>query len=92
MLGAIWYHLYNLENVENSNGGVLLLVKLQTKACNFNKSNTPSWVFFMFFLIVKMLPNREKHHKISKNALLTSMRVIPPFVTCYMPHVSKQSS
>ena len=91
MLGAIWYHLYNLENVENSNGGVLLLVKLQTKACNFNKSNSFMGVFHVF-LIVPMLPNRAKHHKISENALLTSMRVIHPFVTCYMPHVSKQSS
>ena len=25
----IWYHLYNLKNVKNTNGGVLLLVKLQ---------------------------------------------------------------
>ena len=28
---AIWYHLHNLENVENTNGGVLLLVKLKKK-------------------------------------------------------------
>ena len=27
---------------------VLLLVKLQAKACNFTKSNTPPWVFFTF--------------------------------------------
>ena len=25
----IWYHLYNLKNVKNTHGGVLLLVKLQ---------------------------------------------------------------
>ena len=29
MLCAIWYHLYNLKNVKNTHGGVLLLVKLQ---------------------------------------------------------------
>ena len=29
---AIWYHLYNLKNVENTHGGVLLLVKLQVKS------------------------------------------------------------
>ena len=29
MLSAIWYHLYNLKNLKNTNGGVLLLVKLQ---------------------------------------------------------------
>ena len=32
-LCAIWYHLYNLENVKNFHGGVLFLVKL--KPCNF---------------------------------------------------------
>ena len=28
---AIWYHLYNLENVKSTHEGVLLLVKLQAK-------------------------------------------------------------
>ena len=26
---AIWHHLYNLKNVKNTHGGVLILVKLQ---------------------------------------------------------------
>ena len=26
---AIWYYLYNLKNVKNNDGGVLILVKLQ---------------------------------------------------------------
>ena len=26
---AIWYHLYNLKNVKNTHGGVLILIKLQ---------------------------------------------------------------
>ena len=29
MLCAIWYHFYNLKNVKNTHGRVLLLVKLQ---------------------------------------------------------------
>ena len=29
MFCSIWYHLYNLKNVKNTHGGVLLLVKLQ---------------------------------------------------------------
>ena len=29
MFCAIWYDLYNLKNVKNTHGGVLLLVKLQ---------------------------------------------------------------
>ena len=41
MFCAIWYHLYNLKNVKNTYGGVLLLVKLQAKACIFIKSDTP---------------------------------------------------
>ena len=45
MLCAIWYHLYNLKNVKNTHGGVILLVKLQF--C-FTKSNTPSSVFSRF--------------------------------------------
>ena len=32
MFCAIWYHLYNLKNVKNTHGGVLLLVKLQAKS------------------------------------------------------------
>ena len=28
---AIWHHLYNLKNVKNTHGGVLILVKLQLK-------------------------------------------------------------
>ena len=45
---AIWYHLYNLKNVSNTHGGVILLVKLQAKDCNFTKS-TPPWVFIQVF-------------------------------------------
>ena len=48
---AIWYHLYSLKIVKNTHGGVFLLVKLQTEACIFTKSNTPPWVFFMFFIL-----------------------------------------
>ena len=29
MFCAIWYHLYNLKNIKNTNGGVLHLVRLQ---------------------------------------------------------------
>ena len=49
VLCAIWYHSYNLKNVKNTHGGVLLLVKLQAEACNFTKSSTPPWVFFTIF-------------------------------------------
>ena len=35
--------------MKNTQGGLLLLVKLQAKACNFTKSNIPLWVFFALF-------------------------------------------
>ena len=50
---AISYHLYNLKNVKNAHGGVLILVKLQASACNFTKINTPPWVFSTFFKLYK---------------------------------------
>ena len=50
---SIWYHLYNLKNVENTHGGELLLVKLQASACNFTKSNSPPWVFSTFLKLYK---------------------------------------
>ena len=43
---ANWYHLYNLKNVENTHGGVLILVK-------FTKIDTPPWVFLAFFKLYK---------------------------------------
>ena len=50
---AIWYHLYNLKNVKNTHGRVLILVKLQAEACNFTKINIPLWLFFTFFKLYK---------------------------------------
>ena len=41
---AILYHLYNLKDVKNTHGRVLLLIKvLVKKACDFTKTKT--WVF-----------------------------------------------
>ena len=50
---AIWYHFYNLKNVKNTRGGVLILVTLQALACNFTKINTLPWVFFTLFKLYK---------------------------------------
>ena len=61
ILCAIWCHLYNFRNVKNTNGRVLLLVKLQAKASNFTESNTPLCVFHISE-IVQMAPNRAKQH------------------------------
>ena len=36
---VIWYHLYNLKNLKNTYGGVLILVKLQAEA---------TWCFSLF--------------------------------------------
>ena len=50
---AIWYILYNLKNVKNTYGGMLLLVKLQAK------SNTPQWLFFTFLNLYKWYQSRK---------------------------------
>ena len=50
---AIWYHSHNLKHVKNTDGGELLLVKLQAQAYNLTKTNTPPWVFHMFFKLYK---------------------------------------
>ena len=50
---AIWYHLNNLKNENNTHWGVLLLVKLQVSSCNFTKSNFLLWVFFSVFKLCK---------------------------------------
>ena len=39
--------------MHNTNGEVILLVKLQDTACNFTKSHTLPWVFFTFFKFYK---------------------------------------
>ena len=59
---TICYRLYNLKDVKNSHGGLILLVKLQAQACNITKSNTPPWVFFNFFKIVQTVPNLATDH------------------------------
>ena len=55
MCCAIWYHLYSLKNVKSTNGGVLILVKLQASASNFSKINSPLWLqqSFTFFRLYK---------------------------------------
>ena len=40
MLWVILYHLYNLKNVKNSHGGVLVFVKLQAKVFKGYKNGT----------------------------------------------------
>ena len=54
MLCAIWHHLYNLKNVKNTHGGLLLLLlDCQTLVWNLTKINTPPWVFFTLFRLYK---------------------------------------
>ena len=44
---------------ENTYGAVLLLVKLFL-TCNLAKSNTPPWVFFIFFKLCKWYQNAQR--------------------------------
>ena len=65
------YHLYNFKNVKNTHGGVLLLVKFQTKARNFSKSSTLPWVFFTLFKFCKGTKLRKASH--TKNFTLINL-------------------
>ena len=59
---AIWHHLYYLKNLSNTHGGMLILIKLQDKACNFAKSNTLPWVFLTFFKFYKRYQTVKASH------------------------------
>ena len=62
---VIWYYLYDSNNVKSTHRGMLLLVKMHSEAVKNThgellllvklqaKSNTPPWVFFMFFKLYK---------------------------------------
>ena len=62
MLWAIWYHLYNLKNVKNTHGGVLLLVELQALASNFTKSNILLGRFLGFLYCTNGTKSRNTPH------------------------------
>ena len=53
MYCAIWYYFYNLKEVKDTHGGVLLLVKLQASVHNFTKNNNLPRAFSTFFKLYK---------------------------------------
>ena len=60
MMCAIWYHLYNFRKCNKHPWRSVTFGKVTGFSCNFTKSITPPWVFFMFF---KLVPNRTKSSK-----------------------------
>ena len=40
---AIWYHFYNLKNMKNTHGGVLILVKLQAEAWSLSSPSDEAY-------------------------------------------------
>ena len=75
MLCVMSYHLYNFKKMKKPNGGVLLLVKFQTWACTFTKSNTPLWVFFTFFKF-------PRWHSIAQNVSFELINDIWKMIVC----------
>ena len=65
-VARFWYHLHSLKNVKNTHGRVLILVKLQAKACNFTKINTPPWKFFIVQMEVLNCTNGTKSRNASR--------------------------
>ena len=49
MCCAIYYHLYNLKNVKNTHGRVLLLVKLMQRKASQSYRLKPIWSFGKIF-------------------------------------------
>ena len=53
---------------------MLILAKLQAKACNFTKNNTPIWVFFTFLNFMDDTKSRKASHlnssQISKHSII----------------------
>ena len=47
MFCAIWYHIYNLKNVKNTHGGMLLLSQ------QLYQISTPPWMLFTFLKLSK---------------------------------------
>ena len=65
-VNLIYNVMYNLKKKKNTHGVVLLF----SKACNFTKSNTCSWVFFPFFKLYKWYQLRNAPQIITSNKIL----------------------
>ena len=82
-LCAIWHHMYCFKNVENTHGGALLSVKLQTLACKFTKSHTYPCVFPSYLNCAYDTKSRIasnlilKSHQISKSNSCTVVQELP---------------
>ena len=79
---AIWYHLYNLKNVKNTHGGVLLFVTFQA----FTESNIPPWVVFTFFKWCKWYQIAQSaSYELCNLSILTHFRPMSLQIkaTCY---------
>ena len=62
MFCAIWYYLYNLKNVKNTHGGVLLLVKLQAKPATLLKVTLLHGCFSRFLNCTNGTKSRSASH------------------------------
>ena len=83
---AIWYHLYNVKNLnnfvqfKNTHGGVLVLVKVQAESCSFTKSKTPPLVFLTFLKLYKWYQSRNASHiNICSNCFSCQLSIIFAF-------------
>ena len=77
---TIWYYLYNLKNVKNTHASVLRLVKKQTLAWNFTKSNTSQ-----FNLNIKTKFNHFKLPVLAKILSALLLFVVYPKLHAWLP-------
>ena len=59
---AIWYHLYNLKNVKNSHGGVLILTRFRLKPATLLKLTLLHWYFSRFLNCTNGTKSRNTSH------------------------------
>ena len=70
MLCAIWYHLYNLKNVKNTHGEVLLLVKLLAEPATLLKVTFFQGCFSSFLNCTYRTKSRKVSHIVGYVVLL----------------------
>ena len=59
---AIWYHMYNFKNVKNTQGGVILLVKLEAQPATLLKVTLFDGYFSRFLNCTNGTKSRKTSH------------------------------
>ena len=70
----VWYLLYNLKNMKNTNGGMLILVKLQVQPATLLKLTLLSECFSRFLNFTNSTKSRNASQLSIRKAVQTFIR------------------